>query len=392
MGALARTHTALALLCTSGLLCAAYAGTTQATPVASRVPFSGHDARPLTITPQPPMLPADTGQGVTDSSSFSLFVQTTSGTTLACDLDKQPVACGPSPPSCAGTACAMFTASGQTQGIHFLDVTVTDAAGHSVDEMSYAVTVNLSPPDSTNLQLNDGTDGITPRPLHPVFAFAALDANQPLDGDGLPDSGQCSFTPAGAPPVWSPCAPHEGYDDDEEFQYSPTVPATHVDYVFQGRAVDAFGRVDPTPVSMPYDPVPCDVQVSPGKTVRRLLGASLTATVRCTGSGSAAIELFLLGVNGRVKPLSYVLARHLYPLVLPTRVSGSAAGFTVQSRLRISDSDILISAEKTVAHARSLSLAVVVEPRTDLPYDPLPGSAQITLTKGNPHRKRRSEG
>jgi hypothetical protein len=386
----------LVLMCTSGLVCTAGVSGARARWT-SGLPSRAHgipksetvsadESLPLTIIPQPPILQADPGQGETDSASFSLLLQATSGTALECKLDGQSVPCGPPPSTCAGSVCATFTAMGQAQGIHYLDATVTDAAGRSVDENDYAVTVDLTPPDSTNLQLNDGTDAITPRTLHPVFAFAALDDGGTPNADGPPDSGQCSFTPVGVPPVWSSCAPHKGYDDDEDFQYTPVVPAKHMDYVFQGRTVDVFGRVDPTPVSMSYDPVPCDVHVSAPHTVRRLLGTTLTATVRCTGTSSAELLLFLLGTNGHAKLLGHVLTHGTLPLVPPTQVGGSMAGFTVRHRLRVRD--ILRSAENAISHARSLRLAVVTYARTSFPYNPLPGSAQVTIAERGSRRDR----
>lgn len=390
------THTVLVLVGAGAMtwgICVSVARATPVPGVSSRVPrphrvatITLDDSRPLTIIPQPPILPADTGQGLTDSSSFSLLLRATSGSTLACKLDEQTVSCGTPPPTCAGTVCATFTGTGETQGTHYLDVTVADAAGRPIDENDYAVTIDPTPPGSTNLQLNDGTDGITPRTLHPVFAFAALDDNQLPDADGPPDSAQCSFTPAGAPPVWSACAPHKGYDDDEDFQFTPTVPATHVDYTFEGRTVDVFGRVDPTPVSMPYDPVPCDVRVSAPRTVRKLLGTTLTATVRCTATSSAALELFLLGTDGHAKALNRVLSRGALALIPASFVGGPTSGFTARHHLRIED--ILRSAETTIAHARSLSLAVVAEARTDFPYDPLPGTARFTIAKRRARRDR----
>jgi hypothetical protein len=344
------------------------------------------DSRPLTISPQAPIQQVDSSDGLTDSPTFSLLVQATSGTTLTCTLDNQPVGCGPSPPTCPGTVCAVFTATAQSQGEHLLDVTDTDGAGHTVDQNSYIVSVDLTPPDTANLLLDDQLE--SPKALRPVFAFDIEDDNQPETAEPLvSDSAQCSFTPLGAAAVWSPCPVYTGPDEEEEFEYTPLLAATPVVYLFQGRAVDTFGRVDPTPVSMQYDPMPCTVQVAAPRTVRKLFGAALTASVQCTGSTSAVLELYLLVTNGHAKPLNRVVG-HSFELIPPTRLNGAAPRFTARRRLRISANDILIRAEKTVARARSLALAVAVQSLTYEPYVPLTGTAQLTIAarRGNGRR------
>ena len=335
------------------------------------------DPRPLTISPDGAIQQVNTGEGLIDSPSFSLLVQATAGATLTCTLDDQPVGCGSAPPTCAGTVCAVFTASGESQGDHQLFVTDTDAAGHTVDQNVYDVSVDLTPPDTSNLLLDDQMEN--PRVLHPAFAFD-VDDDSEADTSQTPlaDSAQCSFTAVGAAPVWSPCPTYKGNDDEEDFQYTASVPPAHVDYLFQARAVDAFGRVDPTPVSMLYDPQPCTVKVAAPRTVRKLLGTALTATVQCTGTTSAVLELALLGTNGHAKPLNQVL-RDSLPLIPPAHLNGHEPAFTARRRLQISDNDILIRAEKTVALARSLSLALVVLPVGETIYTPLPATAQFAI-------------
>jgi hypothetical protein len=332
------------------------------------------DSRPLTISPVAPIQQV-AGQGLTDSPTFSLLVQATAGTTLTCSLDSEPVGCGPTPPTCAGTVCAVFTATGEPQGNHDLDVTDTDAAGDTVDQNDYPVAVDLTPPQTSDLVLKGGD----PHVLRPAFTFDVEDDTDLSDGDVV-DSGQCSFTPVAEAPVWSPCPPDKD-EQSPEHQYTASVPAKHVDYVFRGRAVDAFGRADPDPVSMHYDPVPCTVKVTSPHTVRKLLGTGMDATVQCTGTQTAALTLYLLGTNGHAVPLHQALRG--YPLIAPVDFKARQPVFTARRELRLSD--ILISADKTIAHARSLRLAVAVHPG----MLGLPDTAQFTITVPGQHKDQR---
>jgi hypothetical protein len=117
------------------------------------------------------------------------------------------------------------------------------------------------------------------------------------------------------------------------FRVPKPLPNRHVDYVFEGRAVDDFGRPDPTPVRVAFDPVPCALSAR-SLTISALIARGIPVTVNCTFTRHVTLDFFLLGKNGGHR-VSIPFATDQYSNLGYASIHGLRTGFTVNTRLRL---------------------------------------------------------
>jgi hypothetical protein len=295
-------------------------------------------------------------------SSVSALIQASVATGLTCTLDDTSVSCGAASPTCAVAVCEQFTAGGLSPGDHQLSVQSSDGSYGFYD-----FDVDMTPPDTTDLELNQDIDV---NPLRPQFTFWITNGDdQDLGSTNVPpytlDSAQCSMTRVGGAPSWSTCPYYVPWGDFEGFEYRPSLPATHVDYVFQARGVDPLGRVDPTPSSVLYDPVPCGVSLRAPKTRHALLHSGVAVTLQCTGQFPATVYILLVKKNGH--PVHVAL-----PVAGPESFATASGVHTYRRRLKIRVPLLLTGAR---------SYTLTVKAITPL----ISGSRSFTITAGPGH-------
>ena len=101
--------------------------------------------------------------------------------------------------------------------------------------LEFQFTIDSTPPQTI---LHTPPNGVS---LRPRFDVEASDDQAPVDGDQL----QCAFSPASSPAgAWGSCG-----------TLGPLKP-TGI-YRLQARAVDLFGRPDPSPAEYVFSPTPC---------------------------------------------------------------------------------------------------------------------------------------
>lgn len=319
------------------------------------------DADEVVVTGEPPIVSLGLVNaqtvGLTDQSTVSALIQLNVATDVTCTLDGQPISCGTPPPTCPAASCELFTASALVPGEHDLVVKTSDGAYGF-----YGFDINTTPPDTDLLTLNDGVD---PRPLDPQFTFQVDNPGDPDLGGTVgppytPDSAQCAMTPLGSPPSWEPCPKYLPGGEFEGFKFRASVPAKHIDYLFQARGVDPLGRVDPTPVSMLYDPVPCAVTVRAPRTKAALLSHGVTVVLQCTGQLSVRVYLLLVKRNGR-------RIHAALPLAGPVAVPTAAGAHTYQRRVRVHVPLLLTGGRSYTIEATAISAMI-------------PGSTHFTVS------------
>jgi hypothetical protein len=191
------------------------------------------------------------------------------GDTLVCGIgealgDLGP--CGPPLSGCSAQVCASYrppaplSGTGE-QSVHPFTAEVRDPSGYYAGSAEFEFAVDATPPATV---LGDGpSDSI----WRPSFGFSA-DDDSAYESDTL----QCSLVPLGQAPHWRACA------DEDQGSWAQALPHKRADYQFEARAVDVLGRPDPTPATVDFNPIPCQVrarQVSIAQLVKRGLPVTL---------------------------------------------------------------------------------------------------------------------
>ncbi|HEY2160359.1 MAG TPA: hypothetical protein VGH24_03560 [Solirubrobacteraceae bacterium] len=251
----------------------------------------------------------------------------TDGSQLSCNLDNQASGgefvfgpCGSAPPSCAGSVCANFQPSAPlASGYHSLAVEMDGPDGSAQANVSFEV--DLTPPDT----VFDTQQGSV---LRPSFNFIIHEDDQ-FDRS---DSGQCSLTRLGSPAAWQPCGSSLRGGDEPTFRSPAKLPDRHVDYRFQARGVDDFGRPDPTPATFDFDPVPCAVTAR-SISIGKLISTGIPVTLACSFTHRVVLDFFFLGKNGQRTTIG--VATNNYPNLGYQQVRSGKARFTVHRTLRM---------------------------------------------------------
>lgn len=319
----------------------------------------------ITITPQQSMLPgnatvpsfvdASEVGGLTNSRSPSFLIQAPAGT-LQCNVSADGVQrvmlipCGSPPASCpAGSTCALLSFSAFS-GLRVLSVSDDPTGSDFNDSTEYAFEDDQTPPGITF----DGL--IVPEPHTAGQPPAPTVYIHPQDDASLePDAIQCAVTTAGAAPVWNACPPAPGGTSSYVADHVGLLPypKRHVDYTFQARAVDAFGRMS-TPFSLAWDPQPCVVKAAGGSLTRLIRNDAVPMTVSCDDAGGGfSVSLLPLGTNGRYR--SIAKGEH-YPAFSTHTVRNKAASFRTRTAPKL---DLPRASFKGV---RAVRLLVEVDP------------------------------
>jgi hypothetical protein len=267
-------------------------------------PAVAQAAPTVTITPVTgPHFVVHTASGMasdarTDERNPQFLIASDTAGPLSCTFDNgTPVPCTAIPAACAMAACATYspTVTGDgTAEIHDLRVALLDGDGNELASSSYEFTFDLTAPDTTIAPEAD----LGPNPFRPVFNPSVIDDDHALAIYPGVDGMQCSLVPAGQPPHWVSC-PLSG----TQATFAPKLPRRRADYTFSARAFDDLGRIDPTPVSGLYDPIPCAVSVA--RTSARALSHSpyLTVTLHCTAISHTSVGVYTRQAYG-LRPLS----------------------------------------------------------------------------------------
>ncbi len=247
------------------------------------------------------------------------------GSTLSCNFDNQSSGgqftfgpCGQQPASCSGSVCADFRPSAPVAaGYHSLAVELDGADGSAQANVSFWV--DLSPPGTS-------AEGPIGAPLRPSFTFSITEDDQ----FSRSDSVQCSLTQLNAPPAWSTCASNLRGGDGGTFRTK--LPDRHLDYRFEARGVDDFGRADPTPATIDFDPVPCAVQAR-SISIGRLISSGIPVTLNCSYLHKVQLDFFLLAKNGQ--RTSIALATNNRPNLGYQQITSRKLHYTVHRTLRM---------------------------------------------------------
>lgn len=224
--------------------------------------------------------------------------------TLRCNLDNAVsggesafAPCGAPPPTCATATCQTYTPPTLASGPHVLtaELETHDAEGNrAVARAFIPFVVDLTPP-GTEIEF-EGDE--RPYPIGPPKPWSVPFAVSDDDPLARADSVQCSFGKAGAAPAWQTCATGVGPREGGSFD-GPPVPNRHQDYRLEVRAIDDFGRADPTPAAYEFDPVPCVLRKVAPVSIPRLIAKGLSVTVTCSLAGGAeAVQAYFLGKAG----------------------------------------------------------------------------------------------
>jgi hypothetical protein len=112
------------------------------------------------------------------------------------------------------------------------------------------------------------------------------------DVDPLPVHFQCALSAPSASSVrWSACRWARNGDDPDPAVVLPRLGLTGI-YRFSTRAVDVFGRADPTPAQYVFSPTPCRASVR-GRipSYSQIVGHGLPIVITCIESGRFEIDL-----------------------------------------------------------------------------------------------------
>jgi hypothetical protein len=288
----------------------------------------------------------------------------TDGSTLSCNFDNQASGgqftfgpCGQPPPTCSGSVCANFQPSAPVAGgYHSLAVELDGPDGSAQANVSFWV--DLTPPET----FFDSKQGSA---LRPSFGFFIHEDDQ----FNRSDSAQCSLTRVNAPAAWRTCASNLRGGDGGTFRAPAKLPDRHVDYRFQVRGVDDFGRADPTPATVAFDPVPCAVAAR-SISIGQLISTGIPVTLTCSYTHKVQLDFFFLGKNGRRTSIG--VATNNYPNLGFQLLRSGKTHFTVHRTLRMfADND---------PYFRMYRSAALVVRAEDLVGDQgLPGYAVITV-------------
>jgi hypothetical protein len=218
--------------------------------------------------------------------------------------------------------CAIYRPSAPlANGHHSLLAYVEDAGGNVLAQANVDFVVDTTPPDTSVGSLG-GTA------LRPSFSFT-IDEDDAFDQG---DSVQCSLTPVSAPPAWSTCASGLRGGAGGSFISPSALPKRHVDYRFEARGVDDFGRPDPTPAQVEFDPVPCTIKAG-SITIAKLITTGIPLTLSCSYLHDVQLDFFLLGKNGHRKSIGYVV--NAFQNLGFQEIKKPATHFTVHRKLRL---------------------------------------------------------
>jgi hypothetical protein len=249
----------------------------------------------------------------------------TDGSTLSCNFDNQSSGgqftfgpCGPPPPNCSGSVCANFRPSAPlAAGYHSLAVELDGPDGSA--QANVSLWVDLSPPGTS-------AEGPVGAALRPSFSFSITEDDQ----FSRSDSVQCSLTRLNAPAAWSTCASNLRGGDGGTFRRK--LPDRHADYRFEARGVDDFGRADPTPTTIDFDPVPCAVRAR-SVSIGQLISSGIPVTLSCSYLHKVQLDFFLLAKNGRRTSIG--VATNSRPNLGYQQITSRRLHYTVHRTLRM---------------------------------------------------------
>jgi hypothetical protein len=336
--------------------------------VASLVPAASAAADPsVTITPPSgPTVHSFPNDLRTTDPQPTFAILGNDGSTLSCNFDNQSSGgqftfgpCGQQPVSCSGSVCADFRPSAPVAaGDHDLAVELDGPDGSAQASVSFWV--DLSPPGT----IADGPAGAA---LRPSFPFSITEDDQ----FNRSDSAQCSLTAVHAAVAWHTCGSSLGNGGGGTFRSPAPLPDRHVDYRFQARGVDDFGRVDPTPVTIDFDPVPCGVRAR-SMSISQLISSGIPVTLNCSYLHKVQLDFFLLGKNG--KRTSIDSATNNRPNLGYQQITSRKTHFSVHRTLRM-------FAEWDPYFRMYRSAALVVRAEDPSNEVGLPGYAVITVRR-----------
>lgn len=267
------------------------------------------------------------------------------GSQLSCNIDNQSSGgqftfgpCGQAPISCVTDVCAVYHPSTPlSNGQHELLAYLGDTTTSQLAQADVSFDVDTTPPN-TSL----GGPPLGPI-LRPEFDFLIFEDDQFARND----IAQCSFTRLGAAPAWSTCATGLRSRDGGTFRVPAKLPARHIDYRFEVRGVDDFGRVDPTPAVKEVDPVPCALKTR-SISIGALIAHGIPVVLHCSYAHDVQLDFFLLGANGKRRSINY--ATNNYPNLGFQEIKKSSTHYTLHTTLKMfKDNDPYFRAYRSAA-------------------------------------------
>lgn len=192
------------------------------------------------------------------------------GDTLECGIGTEADlgACGPPLPGCAAQVCASYrppaplSGTGE-QSVHDFLAEVRDAGGFYAGSAEFDFAVDVTPPDTVI------DDGPGESPWHPSFGVRWQD-DSAYESDIL----QCSLVPLGLAPRWQSCP------EEDRGTWSRAIAHRRADYQFRARAIDLLGRPDPSPATVDFNPVPCQIRAR-SVSIAKLVRSGLPVALEC---------------------------------------------------------------------------------------------------------------
>jgi hypothetical protein len=243
---------------------------------------------------------------------------------LGCGLDTDPLepGCGTPVTPCPVDACA--TLQPQTDvadGFHTVAARLWKGDGEPLADGSLGFTEDRTPPDTQLFQ-----DTSTEDAFRPAVDWSAVD-----DDYAAHDTARCAFGKATQAPQWQPCP--AGPSAGSGVFTAPKLPKRKIDYVFTVQAVDDFGRLDPTPRRIHYDPIPC-VAKARHVSMHAFIHKGLPVKVTCTHLAEVEVDLSAISEDGRHR-VSVHKALTRRPVIAGADVSGHYRGFTKRRRVKL---------------------------------------------------------
>lgn len=324
---------------------------------AGPVPGAGADAD-LTITPLQQMLnPAGAADPLTDASTPSFSIQGPMGT-FSCSVSNGIDAeNGSANPSCVASPCAAGSCAivrlDPVNDDRYLDVQDDQSDGNT-SNTDYAFEQDVTPP---GLSVTFAAPDVPADAPHAAnYGSPAMDVDVNEDAGEERHTAQCSLT-TGATPHWVACR-SENASDPEERSFAESLPTSkrHIDYTFEARAFDVFGRASPTVVSH-FDPQPCVLRAV-HESLAALFHHGAGAALSCDQAGGGyELSAFLFRLNGHLIGGASESETLALGTDMNKSIHDSAAQFSSRAYVHLDS-----YARRHIPHARSATLALEVTP------------------------------